>query len=71
MDTFRLRGDEDYIKIGQLIKACNMVSSGAEAKQVIGEGMVFLNDEVCLQRGKKIREGDIVEYNNIKIKVIS
>ena len=60
---------DDYIKLGQALKLANLVSSGVEAKIVIQDGLVKVNGEVEKRRGKKIYSGDIVEFNNEKIKV--
>lgn len=67
MDTFKLKGE--YIKLGQLLKAAGMVSSGVEAKIYITEGKVSVNGTKEIQRGKKIVVGDVVEYNGEKIKI--
>ena len=67
METIRLR--EEYIKLGQAIKAANLVSSGVEAKIVIQDGLVKVNGEVEYQRGKKLYHGDVVEYNGNQIKI--
>ena len=48
----------EYIKLESLLKLANLVSSGGEAKQLISEGQVKVNAEVCTQRGKKLRPGD-------------
>ncbi len=58
---------EEFIKLGQLLKAMNLVESGVDAKIVINEGEVKVNGEVEYQRGKKLRAGDIVEYDGEKI----
>lgn len=55
---------EDYIKLDSALKLSNLVSSGGHAKIIIQNGEVKVNGEVCLQRGKKLRNGDKVEYNN-------
>lgn len=58
----------DYIKLDQLLKFAGIVENGAVAKHTILEGLVKVNNEVCLQRGKKIHEGDIVtlkDYGSI------
>lgn len=55
---------EDYIKLDSALKLSNLVSTGGHAKIVIQNGEVKVNGEVCLQRGKKLRNGDKVEYNN-------
>lgn len=61
--------DTEYIKLGQLLKLSDMVSSGAEAKIAVAEGQVLLNGDVCLERGKKVHPGDIVSFGNEKVKV--
>ena len=54
----------EYIRLQDLMKLSNMVSSGGEAKQLIQDGQVSVNGEPCLQRGKKLRPGDEVSYGN-------
>ncbi len=70
MKEFRLREGEEFIKLGQLLKAVNMVSSGVEAKIEILEGNVRVNGEVCEMRGKKIHDGDIVEFKGEEVKAV-
>ncbi|WP_300803764.1 RNA-binding S4 domain-containing protein [uncultured Acetatifactor sp.] len=60
---------DGYIKLGQALKAANLVESGADAKAVIQEGLVMVNGEVDTRRGKKLVEGDIVEYNGETVKI--
>ena len=48
----------EFIKLQDLMKLANLVSSGGEAKVLILDGQVTVNGETCLQRGKKIRPGD-------------
>ena len=52
----------EFIKLQDLMKFGNLVSSGGEAKVLIQEGEVSVNGEICLQRGKKIRPGDTVSF---------
>ena len=52
----------EFIKLQDLMKFADMVSSGGEAKGLIQEGEVSVNGEVCLQRGRKIRPGDVVSF---------
>lgn len=54
----------EYIRLQDLMKLADMVSSGGEAKRLIQDGQVSVNGEVCLQRGKKLRPGDTVTYHN-------
>lgn len=60
----------EFIKLDQLLKFANAVDGGGMAKHVILEGLVKVNDEVILQRGKKIRNGDCVEFNGEKYSVV-
>lgn len=60
----------EFIKLDQFLKYANIVESGGVAKIVIQDGLVKVNNEVCTQRGKKIRVNDIVEFENSKFIVI-
>jgi len=67
MEIIKLR--DEYIKLGQALKACNLVESGVDAKFVIQDGLVKVNGQVELQRGKKLVDGDIVEFEGYTIKI--
>ena len=67
MDSITIK--DEFIKLGQAMKLASMVSSGVDAKMVITEGQVKVNGEVCLQRGKKLYSGDVIEYNNKKVSI--
>ena len=67
MQIIKLR--EDYIKLGQALKAAGLVESGVEAKMVIQEGLVKVNGAVETQRGKKLVGGEIISYNGEEIKI--
>ena len=58
-----------YIKLEALLKLCALTETGGEAKTAIQSGLVYVNGEVCVQRGKKLRSGDTVEYCGIKMQV--
>ncbi len=58
----------DFIKLDQLLKFSGMTDTGGLAKEIIQEGLVKVNGEVCTMRGKKLRVGDTVtveDYNLI------
>ncbi|MDI9508310.1 MAG: RNA-binding S4 domain-containing protein [Clostridiales bacterium] len=61
---------EDYIKLGQALKAAGLVDSGSDAKSEILDSKVKVNGQVETQRGKKLHEGDIVEYDGQQIKIV-
>ena len=58
---------DDFIKLGQAIKAAGLVESGVEAKILIQDGEVKVNGVVETQRGKKLFGGEVVEYNGSSI----
>lgn len=60
----------EFIKLQDLLKFENLVESGGAAKQLIQEGAVEVNGEVCLLRGKKIRPGDVVRFNGEEYTVV-
>ena len=51
----------EFIKLDQLLKFSGVADIGSEAKQMVLDGIVQVNGEVCTMRGKKIRPGDLVE----------
>lgn len=57
---------DEYIKLGQLLKLSGIASSGTEAKDLILDGKVKVNDEVATERGKKIRKNDRVSVSGYK-----
>lgn len=60
---------EEFIKLGQALKASGLASSGVDAKIAIQEGHVKVNGQVEIQRGKKLVAGDVVEFEGQKIKI--
>ncbi|MDD3238711.1 MAG: RNA-binding S4 domain-containing protein [Lachnospira sp.] len=67
MQTITIR--DDFIKLGQAIKAAGLVESGVDAKEVIQDGQVLVNGKVETQRGKKLVGGEIVSFNGNEIKI--
>jgi ribosome-associated protein len=57
----KIKIDTEYIKLDQLLKFSELVSSGGEAKLLIENGCITLNDELVFERGKKIRIGDVIK----------
>lgn len=62
--------DSDFIRLDSLLKLCNAVMTGGHAKIVIQEGEVKVNGEICTARGKKIRVGDEVLFDNVIYEVV-
>ena len=69
MNSITLQLREEYIKLGQALKAAGLVSSGVEAKIVIQDGEVFVNGEMDDRRGRKLYAGDRVEYAGSVIEI--
>lgn len=67
MEIINLR--DEFIKLGQALKAAGLVDSGVEAKEVIQEGLVLVNGKVDTRRGRKLYEGDVVSFENKTIKI--
>ena len=65
MIEFKLEGD--FIPLIQLLKATNLVQTGGEAQIVVTEGLVKYNGEVDYRKRLKVKQGDIVEFDNKKI----
>ena len=67
MEVIRLR--DEYIKLGQALKAAGLVESGVEAKEVITEGLVTVNGETDTRRGRKLYAGDMVLFDGEEIRI--
>ena len=67
MEVIKLR--DEYIKLGQALKAAGFVETGVDAKYAIEDGLVKVNGEVATQRGKKLHAGDVVSYDGETIKI--
>ena len=68
MQELKLR--DEYIKLGQALKASGMVSSGIDAKIVIREGMVKVNGQTELKRGKKLYDGALIEFQGEMVRIV-
>ena len=67
MEFIKLR--DEFIKLGQALKAAGLVESGVDAKFVIQDGLVKVNGEVETQRGKKLYDGDVVLFDGNEIRI--
>lgn len=65
MEIIKLK--DEFIKLGQALKAANLVEDGVEAKYVIQDGEVKVNQETETRRGRKLYDGDVVSYNGEEI----
>lgn len=67
METIKIR--DEFIKLGQALKAAGLVESGVEAKIVIQNGEVLVNGRPELQRGKKLTGVEVISYNGQEIRI--
>ncbi|MBS1334670.1 MAG: RNA-binding S4 domain-containing protein [Blautia sp.] len=67
METIKLR--DEFIKLGQALKAAGFVESGVDAKYAVQDGLVKVNGQTETQRGKKLYAGDVVEYDGQTVKI--
>lgn len=67
MEIIKLR--DEYIKLGQALKAAGLAETGVAAKYAIEDGLVKVNGQVEYQRGKKLRDGDVVDYHGETIRI--
>ena len=68
MQEIKLR--DEFIKLGQALKAAGLVGSGVDAKLVIQDGLVKFNGETEVQRGKKLYDGDVVTFEGETIHIV-
>jgi ribosome-associated protein len=69
METFKLKEDEEYIELKNLIKLLGWVQTGGDAKIRIDNQEVKVNGVTEVQRRKKIRRGDLVMFGGNQAQV--
>lgn len=70
METVEIKLRDEYIKLGQALKAAGIAQSGVDAKYMIQDGEVLVNGETELQRGKKLHDGDVAVCRGITIRIV-
>lgn len=66
----QIKINTDFIKLDAFLKLCGEAQTGGHAKAVIQSGEVFVNNEICLARGKKLRTGDKVKFDGTVFEVV-
>ena len=61
---------DEFIKLGQAMKAADIVSSGIDAKMLIQDGQATVNGEVETRRGRKLYDGDVFEFEGDEVRVV-
>ena len=67
MPENKIKITTEFIKLDALLKFAALVETGGEAKQLIQDGEVLVNGQICTMRGKKIRPGDKVELDGQEV----
>lgn len=67
--VYKIKLKDEYIKLGQALKAAGLVESGVDAKMAILDGLVSVNGKTAYQRGKKLVDGDIVSFDQETIMI--
>ncbi|WP_297429639.1 S4 domain-containing protein YaaA [Clostridium sp.] len=66
----KIKINTEFIKLDAFLKWASIVGSGSEAKLYIQNGLVKVNNEICIQRGKKLKVGDIVSFEDSEFEII-
>ena len=67
MQDIKIR--DEFIKLGQALKLSGLAENGADAKEIIADGQVMVNNEVETRRGRKLYKGDIFSFDGNEVKV--
>ena len=70
-DRYEVPIRDDVIRLGQFLTLANLIESGSEAKEVIGDGLVRVNGEVETRRGRQLSVGDVVEIGGVGARVVA
>ena len=66
----KIKIETDYIKLDQFLKLAGVVQTGGQGKMLILEKNIMVNDQVCTQRGKKLRKDDIIEIKGYQSYIV-
>ena len=61
----------EFIKLDALLKFSGIAETGGDAKLIVQDGEAFVNKEICTQRGRKIRAGDIIRVGDLELTVLA
>ena len=60
----------EWIKLDSFLKFASVCVTGGQAKIRIEQGEILVNGEPCFQRGKKLRDGDVIAVDGQQYVVI-
>lgn len=61
----------EWIRLDQFLKFCGLAEAGGHAKEIVAEGAVSVNGEICTARGKKLYPGDRVQIDQYELEVLA
>lgn len=64
MEKQEIKISTEFIKLDQFLKFVGIAETGGHSKEIIAEGVVSVNGQLCTQRGKKLRKGDVIELDD-------
>ena len=70
MITFELKKDSEFIELMKLLKVEQIAQTGGHAKILIEEEEIMVNGEIEKRKRKKLRTGDIVQFQDVQIKIV-
>ncbi|MGL4306274.1 MAG: RNA-binding S4 domain-containing protein [Mycobacteriaceae bacterium] len=70
MSAFDVPISDERIRLGQFLKLASLIESGAQAKEVIADGLVTVNGEVDIRRGRQLYSGDVVSIGEVSARVV-
>ncbi|CDF03168.1 MAG: RNA-binding S4 domain-containing protein [Ruminococcus sp.] len=70
MEKMQIEIKTEFIKLDSLLKFAGLTDTGGLAKEIIQQGLVKVNGEVCTMRGKKIRSGDTVAVEGYEVTIL-
>ena len=70
MENMQIEIKTEFIKLDSLLKFAGLTDTGGLAKEIIQQGLVKVNGEVCTMRGKKIRSGDTVAVEGYEVTIL-
>jgi ribosome-associated protein len=60
----------DMIRLGQLLKLAGAVDTGADVRPMLEDGLVTVNDEVEMRRGRQLHRGDVITLDGISVRIV-
>lgn len=70
MEKLEVKITTEFIKLDSLLKFSGLCDTGGFAKEIINEGRVRYNGEICTMRGKKCRPGDVISVEDYEITIV-